>query len=1243
MENTVESNSTLVSKVPMLRSNEFDMWKIRIKQYILLTDYSMWDIIENGPSDEGKIGADGKRTPSKMDAERKTRQTEMKALSTLLLAIPNEYQHQFCNCTDGQMLWNALEKRFSVQIDQDDVNRKFLRSLGNEWTMYTVSFRQNEQLEEKELDDLYNDLRVFESEVETKKKPSRYVHNVVLDQIIISLISNLTARMSYQLNMSAGYNLDFSDMTLSEVKEKAKHLARQSSRNRGRADDCEREITKLKSEMLPLEAEIENLKIQNSSLLIQINALKENSKDSDNIIDLAGIIASKEKEIFDLQAKLKRSESSSTWSKKDAMQRELEDLRRSTSVARDTSTGLRQINSQLCADKDKFKDKVLSLEVEIEKMKEKATQDRDNTIAQDEMLKIEKERKEFAKKFSDFSRKAFEEKKSLELRCVKLSQQVSDFEKVIILEREKTENDKKKVELKDTNTDFSEEKKIFETEIAKLTGKLAELSTNIMKDKNAKSELHKKFDLIEKERNNLSSKIKELEEIVFKVKLTEHKTPESIAQSPKDDLADSNSSSKTASSSHISNVFYNPFCDSDDSLTSKSTDQIHPSNLFYDKNVDGSGNFKKTKSQKKSFWRRDDEKERGNWIWRVKGSSEEKKKEESFVHTMNAKWNYASKASIDSTANPESVNAANGVNQEKGNESVFEAFLSSHGNSSLINDDLEHLYPDDLEEMDIKSQMAMLSMRVKKFIKRTGRNNFSKRREDGAGFNKSKVEFYKCHLKGHFARECRIGVSQNNHQQAQTGSFNQNRNSAQALVSQQGMGFDWSDQAKEAIQNQALMAEVSDLPTEVLSNLCSQTCIDTVKRYRDHNQNMSDDLKILEKDIKDYVRNVERFEEQIKGFQANELQHTYDTNYWKWEKNDLELQLTKSKEENEKLRGELDKFHDKLRRGIGYNTTQPPYNNNYIPPKSDLLETKDRKDLPEGATEIDPLDEVVVEDKTEEEAGKGKENNVSGEIPLENNIITNEDCGRAWIKSNNIEKTKGKSRKVHYKQTTVVNPIRYKQCTCNKDEPVKHDKKRGNQRNWNNQSAQKQGVDLSKIFRPKPCFICGKLNHIAKHYYFNPVNQRMTFQRSMQKPFGYRKDERNHVAKKFVKSKSHMKKKTIKESVKMWISKSTKTVSTATTNSAADKVSAARSNTTAIDVSTANIVSTSSNINTANSVSAANKVSSAKPVSTANSVSTSKISTTSSVCAAKPIILTKATSSSRERASDMLIVVALGT
>ncbi|KAI3735517.1 hypothetical protein L6452_15018 [Arctium lappa] len=482
--------------------------------------------------------------------------------------------------------------------------------------------------------------------------------------------------------------------------------------------------------------------------------------------------------------------------------------------------------------------------------------------------------------------------------------------------------------------------------------------------------------------------------------------------------------------------------------------------------------------------------------------------------------------------------------------------------------------------MDIKWQMAMLSMRVKKFIKRTGRNNFSQRREDGAGFDKTKVECYKCHMKGHFARECRSAVSNNNHQQAQNGGYTQNKNPAQALVSQQGMGFDWSDQAEESIQNQALMAEVSDLPSE------------------------------------------------------------------KWEKNELETKLSKSLEESDKLKEELSKvkldiekfsyaskamdsllkaqIHDKMKPGIGYNSTPPPYNNNYISPTSDLLETKENKDLSEKAFKIDPLDEVVIKDLTEKEASKKRDNKIGKEIHEENNIITNEGCGKDWIKSKEIEKTKGKDNKVHYKQTTVVNPASGKQCDCSKAKSLYSGLKRGNQRNWNNQWAQKQGVDLNKINRPKPCFICGKLNHLAKSWFFNPINQQMTFQRCKQKSVDYRKAGKKHGEK-----KGPIKKRILKESIKMWVPKSTKTVSTADRVSAAGSITAATCVSTAKNINAANTVSISSKVNSANTVTAANtvttanKVSTAKHASAAKAVNTSKTSTVSSTNVSKPIIVTK--------------------
>ncbi|GJU60645.1 hypothetical protein Tco_1238411 [Tanacetum coccineum] len=38
------------SKVSMLKPGEFEIWRIRIKQYIQMIDYALWEVIENGNS-----------------------------------------------------------------------------------------------------------------------------------------------------------------------------------------------------------------------------------------------------------------------------------------------------------------------------------------------------------------------------------------------------------------------------------------------------------------------------------------------------------------------------------------------------------------------------------------------------------------------------------------------------------------------------------------------------------------------------------------------------------------------------------------------------------------------------------------------------------------------------------------------------------------------------------------------------------------------------------------------------------------------------------------------------------------------------------------------------------------------------------------------------------------------------------------------------------------------------------------
>ncbi|GKD49061.1 ribonuclease H-like domain-containing protein [Tanacetum coccineum] len=92
------------------------------------------------------------------------------------------------------------------------------------------------------------------------------------------------------------------------------------------------------------------------------------------------------------------------------------------------------------------------------------------------------------------------------------------------------------------------------------------------------------------------------------------------------------------------------------------------------------------------------------------------------------------------------------------------AFVSENTNNTnevinlvvleLDHEDLDQVDEYDLEELDLKWQVAMISMRINKFQKKTGRKLQFDAKEP-VGFDKTKVECFNCHKTGHFARECR--------------------------------------------------------------------------------------------------------------------------------------------------------------------------------------------------------------------------------------------------------------------------------------------------------------------------------------------------------------------------------------------------------------------------------------------------------------------------------------------------------
>ncbi|GKG27712.1 hypothetical protein Tco_0406039, partial [Tanacetum coccineum] len=107
----------------------------------------------------------------------------------------------------------------------------------------------------------------------------------------------------------------------------------------------------------------------------------------------------------------------------------------------------------------------------------------------------------------------------------------------------------------------------------------------------------------------------------------------------------------------------------------------------------------------------------------------------------------------------------------------------------LENEDFQQTDGDDLEELDLQWQVAMLTIRVKKFIQRTGRNLDFKEKWL-VSLNKSKFECYKCNRKGNFAREWRSGRNQGRRSYGDNGRSNAptNESLSQALVAQDGLG-----------------------------------------------------------------------------------------------------------------------------------------------------------------------------------------------------------------------------------------------------------------------------------------------------------------------------------------------------------------------------------------------------------------------------------------------------------------------
>nr|GEX25661.1 hypothetical protein [Tanacetum cinerariifolium] len=237
-----------------------------------------------------------------------------------------------------------------------------------------------------------------------------------------------------------------------------------------------------------------------------------------------------------------------------------------------------------------------------------------------------------------------------------------------------------------------------------------------------------------------------------------------------------------------------------------------------------------------------------------------------------------------------------------------QAVNTANGVSTASTQDLEQVHLDDIEEMDLRWKIAMLTMRARRFLKKT-RRKLTINGNETLGFDMSKVECYNCHKRRHFAREYRASRGQDNkHKEITRRSVPMEIHAYTALVSCDGLGgYDWNDQAEEG-PNYALMAYTS---------LTSDSKNEFI---------YLEDIKVLKVEI------------QMKDIAIGELRKKLE----KAQKEKDGIQLTAEKFENtSKGLNKLIEYQiiNNYKKGLGYenyNAVLPPYTGNFMPLKPDL-------------------------------------------------------------------------------------------------------------------------------------------------------------------------------------------------------------------------------------------------------------------------------------------------------------------
>ncbi|GJW74161.1 putative ribonuclease H-like domain-containing protein [Tanacetum coccineum] len=429
--------------------------------------------------------------------------------------------------------------------------------------------------------------------------------------------------------------------------------------------------------------------------------------------------------------------------------------------------------------------------------------------------------------------------------------------------------------------------------------------------------------------------------------------------------------------------------------------------------------------------------------------------------------------------------------------------------SQLLYEDLEQIHDDDLEEMDLKWNIALLSMRVRKFYQRTGWKIIIDR-SNTAGFDKSKVECFNCHKMGHFARECkapRLKDNRNWNQGNSTKTVMIEDTREKAMCAIDGVGFDWSDMTEE--QNQKNMALMAFSDSEAnFDKSCSRNYLKNYADLKKQYYNLLDKFNDTAFKASTYKRGLATLEEQIIKYKEHDVRFSEEVAVLKrsvgckeYELGQLRIEIEKVKQEKEGIDFKIAKFDkfakdldemlesqrsNKTKQGLGYTAiplTHPLILNrptNLDLSSSCLAEFKEpevnmygpRENVSQSANNCDKESDNSKENTDDSlEQHQVTKHQVSDSESSSTKSLSKVDkeTVKDWKEKFFHPVGKVESDKPKHSETPVKRTIRYA-------EMYRSQRPRGNQRNWNGQKSNQLGCHF--VLNNKACFICGCFDHL---------------------------------------------------------------------------------------------------------------------------------------------------------------------